>query len=184
MAFTVGNYGISLSGDMSFNDVSCNIFNNKIKQISFIEPAGVPGSIFTYNILINPSNTTTLTPVDVLQIARSSGAFGGLYIECVVCGTHNNNPGFAIKWEFMLRTSDTVTNAIYQGTTAITSGNNLTSTTVGTGNVSVMPSLKQTTSGGTTTISVVPANTNIGNFYVVSFRIMNGSGTIYNYTVY
>jgi hypothetical protein len=182
MAFTVGSYGISLSGDMSFNDVSCNIFNNKIKQISFIEPAGVPGSIFTYNILINPISTTT--PVDVLQIARSSGAFGGLYIECVICGTHNNNPGFAIKWEFMLRTSDPVTNAIYQGTTAITSGNNLTSTTVGTGNAGVMPSLRQTTSVTTTTIGVVPANTSNGNFYVVSFRIMNGSGTIYNYTVY
>jgi hypothetical protein len=185
MAFSVGNYGITLSGDMNFNDASCNIINNKIKQISFIEPAGSPGSIFTCNTFITPTDTT---PVNVLQIARSSGVWGGLYIECIIYGTHNTNPGFANKWEFMLRTAETsanvFSNAIYQGTTAITSGNNLTRINVGSGAVGVMPSLRQTTSATTTTFSVVPPTSLTGNFYVVSFRIMNGSGTIYDYTVY
>lgn len=186
MAFIVGNYGITLSGDMNFNDANCNIINNKMKQISFVEPAGAPGSIFTCNTFITPTSTT---PVNVLQIDRSSGVWGGLYIECIIYGTHNTNPGFANKWEFMLRTAETSTNvfsnAIYQGTTAVASASNLTRTTVGSGSSTVMPSLRQTTSVTTTTFSVVPtATSTTDNFYVVSFRIMNGSGTIYNYTVY
>jgi hypothetical protein len=122
-----------------------------------------------------------------LQIARSSGVYGGLYIECFIQGTHSNNVGFVNKWEFMLRTAETTpgvfANAIYQGTTAVASASNLTVTTVGSGNTGIMPSLRQTTSVTTTTFIAIPPN-NAQGFYVVSFRIMNGSGTIYNYTVY
>ena len=183
MAFSVGSYGISLSGDMNFNDASCNIINNKDNKLSFVEQAGAIGSIFTCHTSVATLSTNA---VNVLQINRSSGAWGGCYIECIISGVHNNNVGFSNKWECMLRTSDTAgtfANAIIQGSTTVSSGSNLTVLTIGTNSATIIPSLRHTTSGTTTTFSVIPPNADSGG-YIVFFRIMNGSTTTYNYTVY
>lgn len=183
MAYTVGNFGMSLTGDMSFNNINSNIINDKDNQVSFVNPAGNVDSIFTSESSMAVASTNA---VNVLQIVRSAGEWGGVYIECIISGVHNPNAGFSIKYECMLRTSfdgvSTRTNAIYQSTTAITSGSTLTRTAVGTSSSTAMPTLKHITSGVTTTFSVTPSSA-LSGYYTVVFRILNGSDTNYNYTV-
>ena len=128
-----------------------------------------------------------VSAVNVLQIVRSAGEWGGCYIECIISGVHNPNAGFSIKYECMLRTSfdgvSTRTNSIYQSTSVINSNSTLTRTaTVGTSSATAMPTLKHITSGATTTFSVTPSST-LSGYYTVVFRILNGSDTNYNYTV-
>lgn len=190
MAFRINNtsYGIDLAGNTNCKDLVVDgIVNDDQNNVSFFTAGGGIGGIFFGQREINTSNTTLeIISINILkiEITGSSQVYGGCYCEFIACGTHNNLAGFYDNYEFMLSTSDGLNNVIYQNnSTLIASGSNITPTTRSRSNGEpVQPSLKHTSSGHTTTFSIIPhnaldpSNNSNNGQYNIFFRIMNGGG--------
>jgi hypothetical protein len=190
MAFRINNtsYGIDLNGNTICKDLVVDgIVNDDQNNVSFFTARGGIGGIFFGQKQISTSNRTLdIISIDFLkiEITGSLQVYGGCYCEFIVSGTHNNLSGFYDNYEFMLSTSDGLNNSIYQNnSTIIASGSNITPTTRSRSfGALVQPALKQTSSGHTTTFSIIPHNfldpgnnVNHGE-YNIFFRIMNGGG--------
>ena len=160
------------------NDVSCNnldvlnIINNSLNQTLFFNNFSIPN--FTSSngyILVGQVQKTTNSNTNYLQLTTNAN-YGLGYCELYLCGTHFNNAGFSIKYEFNI-TNNPTTNVITQGTTVRASGTGTTfsGTTFGSFG-GAQPTISQTTVARVTQISVNCAVTsNVG--YVLLYRIMS-----------
>ena len=153
------------------SDASCNILNvsniinNSSNSVLFFNNF----TSSTNYICVGQVTKTANNNTNYLSLT-TNGDYGGGYCEFYLSGTHYNNAGFSIKYEFNI-TNGTTTNIITQGTSVITSGSAITGTTIGNF-ATVLPTITQTTSLRVTTFSVnATVQTSVG--YVLFYRIIS-----------
>lgn len=160
------------------SDASCNALD-----VSNVINKSLKSSLFFNNF--DSSNGYVLVGQHFKQAVNTpylslttTGSYIGTYCEFILSGTHNNNGGFSIKYEFCI-TNNPNTNAIYQGVAAIASGGTIAvTTTIGT-EVATLPTIVQSTTLRVTTFNVNCTETT-GINYVLFYRIMGRQLSVQN----